>query len=96
MLKKNYNKLCHSLPRDYVKTVEELNHFMSGIPANYVHFLSLLPSIDAINEEILGQIMGIIKEDRDALEFCDILQYLCDDSSSKQYIATLKQGTLCT
>jgi len=96
MLKKNYNKLCHSLPHDYVKTVEELNHFISGIPANYVHCLSLLPSIDAINEEILGQIMGIIKEDRDVLEFCDILQYLCDDSSSKQYIATLKQGTLCT
>ena len=65
---------------------------MSFVPDDYVDRLKALPSIELINEMITGQNMQGIREDSDALLFCDAMDNYSDNVTSKQFIASLRNG----
>ena len=94
ILKKNYEKLCKCLPHDYVKTVDQLKQFISGIPDDYLNQLRVLQSTEQINIAIVGTIMNIMNTDDDVFGFCDIMEKLCDETTSKNYIKALRNGKL--
>ena len=92
VLKKNYARLYYCLPDDYVKTVDKMRQFISGAPENYLDNLRTLPTTELINEAITGQVMRAVREDKDALWFCDVMERFCDSITSKQYIESTRNG----
>jgi len=44
------------------------------------------------NEAVTGKLMHRIKEDSDALNFCNAMDNLSDDVASKEFIATVRNG----
>ena len=92
VLKKNYTKLCHCLPQDYMKTFSKINKLL-GPSDDLLNPLTVLPTADLINEAIIGTIMVMsVRSDRDALQFCDILEKLVDTQSSLIHIRSVRNG----
>jgi len=77
-----------------VKTVDQLKQFISGIPDDYVNQLRVLQSTEQINIAIVGTIMNIMSTDDDVFGFCDIMEKLYDETTSKNYIKALRNGKL--
>lgn len=95
LLKKNYSRLWQCLSPDHVKTVERMRQLLPGVPEDFLQFLNTFPTIDIINEVIMGKIISGIRDDPSVLRFLDIVDYLTepDDITSKLYIASLRNGT---
>jgi len=53
-------------------------------------FKTLSPEL--FNEAVTGQLIHRIKEDSDALNFCNDMDNLSDDVASKEFIATVRNG----
>ena len=88
---KNYKILCHCLPQNYKKTFNKLK--LMGIHEDDLNQFTILPTADHINDAILGSLMVFrIKSDVQALKFCDDMDKLVDNKSSKAHIETLKKG----
>ncbi|XP_065894140.1 uncharacterized protein [Dysidea avara] len=94
VLKKNYTRLCHCLPQDYVKTVDKLKQLIPGLPADDLNQLRTLPSIELINQTIMGIVLCIIVADDDVFVFCDTVENLCDESTSKNFIEAFRNELL--
>ena len=94
VLKKNYARLCHCLPQDYVKTVHKLKQLIPEVSADYLAWLRTLPSTDLINEAIIGNVMCAIRADYGVFEFCDVIENLCDEVTSRNLIGALRNGKL--
>jgi len=94
VLKRNYARLCNSLPQDYMKTVDKLKQLMPGLPADYLDRLRTYPSTELINEAIISNAMCAIKADGDVFEFCSLMEKLCDDITSSNFIKALRNGKL--
>ena len=54
--------------------------------------LSNFPTVGLINEALIGSLISAIKSDGGALEFCDIMESLVDNASSKMDIEVLRNG----
>ena len=95
VLKKNYTTLCHCLPQDYMMTLNKLKQLIT-IPDDDQMMSKLinLPTVDLINETIIGLLMTTIKSDMDALQICDVMENIVDSKSSKAHIETLRNGNL--
>ncbi|XP_065894137.1 uncharacterized protein [Dysidea avara] len=94
VLKKNYARLCHCLPQDYVKTVHKLKQLIPEVSADYLAWLRTLPSTDLINEAIIGNVMCAIRADYGVFEFCDVIENLCDEVTSRNLIGALRNEFL--
>ena len=92
LLKENYAKLYQCLPEDYVKTVAKLKQMIPRLPDNFVDQLKKLRTTKLINEAILGNVMIAIRADEDAFLFCDIMENLCNDFTSRNFIQSLRNG----
>ena len=92
VLKKNYTRLCHCLPQDYVKTVDKLRQMIPGLPADYLDQLGKYPSTEEINEVLLGNIICPLSEDDHVFEFCETMENLCDDITSMNFIGDIRNG----
>ena len=91
VLKKNYTKLCHCLPQNYMKTINKLR--LLGFREDALSKLTHLPITDLINEVIVGFLMvATIKSDVKALQFCDLMDNLVDSKSSQTHIEILRNG----
>ena len=90
VLKKNYIRLCHCLPQDYMRTISKLQR----LPQTCIDLSNLtdLPTVDLINEKLVGFLMTVIQSDMDALQFCDIMENLVDCNSSTTDIEILRNG----
>ncbi|XP_065894247.1 uncharacterized protein [Dysidea avara] len=94
VLKKNYTRLCHCLPQDYVKTVDKLRQMIPGLPADYLDQLGKYPSTEEINEVLLGNIICPLSEDDHVFEFCETMENLCDDITSMNFIGDIRNEFL--
>ena len=92
LLKKNYTRLCHCLPKDYKITIDKLKQFMHGSFSDYMAELKILPSNELINEAIVGDLISNVTKDQGMSVFCDIMKMLCHDDSSRNFIDTLRNG----
>ena len=94
VLKKHYMRLGQCLPQDSTRTINKiksLNQFLRA-PDRLLTSLINLPTVDLINEAIVGLLMLTgIQSDIDALQFCDIMENLVD---SKTDIEILRNGKL--
>ena len=54
--------------------------------------LSHFPSVDLINEAIIGSIITTLQSDNAALEFCDTMESLVDNASSRMVVELLRNG----
>lgn len=95
VLRKNYRKLFECLPEDYASTLNKMGK-IGKVPADSLKCLARLPSIKAINECIMSQLLYVImKHDADALQLCDTMKELVGDSTpALQFIETLRQGSV--
>ena len=94
VLKKNYIRLCHCLPQDYMMTLNKLKQLVR-LPDDVLSELTNLPTVNDINEAITGLVMtAIIKSHMDALQFCDVMENIADSKSSKACIEILRNGNL--
>ena len=91
VLKKNYTRLCHCLPQDYMKTLNKLKQIMR-LSDDVLSNLSEQPTADLINENIIGFLMVAIKSDMEALQLCDIMENIVDGELSTTYIEILRNG----
>ena len=92
VLKKNYTRLCHCLPQDYMMTLNKLKQLLR-LPDDVISELTNLPTVNDINEAIISLLMtAIIKSDMDALQFCDVMENIVDSKSSKAHIEILING----
>ena len=62
------------------------------LPDNAQSQLANLPTVNTINEAIIGLLMAAIKSDMGALQFCDAMESIVDSKSSKEHITTLRNG----
>ena len=62
---------------------------------NFLRKLISLPTVNAINEAITGLLMTAIKSDMGALQFCDIMENIVDNKSSKTQVELLRNGNSC-
>ena len=91
MLKRNYTRLCHCLPQDYMKTINKLKELLS--PSDeYVQKLIDIAAANFFNETVVGMLMTTIKTDAYALNFCDMMEKLCDNESSRMHIEMFRKG----
>ena len=93
ILKKNYTRLCHCLPKDYKKTVNIIRE-VQRLPDDALNYVTNLPSVDLINEAIIVTLIIGINADVGSLQFCDIMETLADSEHSKTAIRALRNGNL--
>jgi len=74
-----------------VKTVDKLKQLKLG-PVNFLDQLRVLPSTEIINVTIMSCVLSTIKEDGDVFVFCDVMERLCDEFTSKSLIVALRNG----
>ena len=91
MLKRNYTRLCHCLPQDYMKTINKLKEILSP-PDEYVQKWIDIAVANLFNETVVGMLMATIETDAYALNFCDIMETLCDNESSRMHIEMFRKG----
>ena len=90
VLKKNYTRLNHCLPQDYMKNINKIKPLLKS---EFLSNLTNLPTAELINEKIIVLlIITIIKADIDALRFCDIMENLVDSESSTRDVEILRNG----
>ena len=65
------------------------------LPDNFLSNLTDLPTADLINQNIVASIVISIKSDVDALLFCDIMEKIVDNKSSKAHVELLRNGNSC-
>ena len=91
VLKRNYTRLCHCLPQDYMKTINKLKELLS--PSDeYVQKLIDIAAANFFNETVVGMLMTTIKTDAYALNFCDMMEKLCYNESSRMHIEMFRKG----
>ena len=95
MLKRNYTRLCHCLPQDYMKTINKLKEILSP-PDEYVQKWIDIAAANLFNETVVGMLMATIETDAYALNFCDIMETLCDNESSRTHIEMFRKGNFIT
>jgi len=93
VLKKNYTRLCHCLPKDYKKTINIIRE-IQRLPDDALNDVTNLPTVDLINEAIIVTLIISIRADLGSLSFCDIMEILVDSEHSKTAIRTLRNGNL--
>ena len=94
LLKKNYARLCHCLPQDYMMTLLKLKQLLR-VSDDILNKFSNLKIVDVINVTIITFLMlAIIKSDMDALQFCNFMDNIVDSKSSKAHIEILRNGNL--
>ena len=91
VLKKNFVELCRCLPKDHVETIKRLKRRVR-VGDRLKHDLDLLPSIDERNGMILAIMLGPLHSDVQVLTFCDVLEDVVDNSTSKKFIHKLRSG----
>ena len=62
------------------------------LPDDILSELTNLPTVNDINEAIIGILMTFIKSDMNALQFCDVMENIVDSKSSKAHIEILRNG----
>ena len=62
------------------------------MPDDILCALTNLPSVDLINEGIIGSVITEMQSDRDALQFCDVMEVLVDCEPSRLIIKALRKG----
>ena len=88
VLKKNYTRLCHCLPQNYMKTISKLK--LDSVLSKFPKFLL---TAGFVNDRIVQSLMvTIIKSDVQALKFCDRMDTIVDSESSKRYVEILRIG----
>ena len=92
VLKSYYSKLSGCLPQNYVNTVDKLKQMIPGMQDDFLDLMRMCPSTEAVNEQIIYFVMGIIREDDHVFEFCDIMENLCKDVFSRNLIEALRNG----
>lgn len=89
LMKLNYTRLCDSLPQDYMRTIQLLMQYLET-PEEIMRQLTMMPSLELVNENIVGNLMLIIlKTDRDILKFCDIIEEVLT-TKGKEFIRALR------
>lgn len=91
ILKKNYARLCQCLPPNYERTVEKLKQLMPNTPEDFNEQMKIYTETEVINEVIMSHMIFAIRTDDGVLEFCDVVDKLCDNAS-KQIIEALRYG----
>ena len=94
ILKENFTRLCQCLPQDYMETVDKLKQPLPGVPVHYLDWLREFLSTELNNEAIIGNVMCGIEADDDVFVFCDFMEKLCDEVTSKNIIEILRNGKL--
>ena len=90
LMKLNYTRLCDSLPQDYMRTIQLLMQYLET-PEEVMRQLTMMPSLELVNENIVGNLMLIIlKTDRDILKFCDIIEEVLSTTKEKEFIRALR------
>ena len=90
ILQKHYTRLAQCLPQDCGKTINKARKL--GVPADFLDKFIKILSPELFNEAVTGKLMHRIKEDNDALNFCNAMDNLSDDVASKKFIATVRNG----
>jgi len=84
--------LCNCLPKDHVVTVARLKQ-QGLVVGTLQQDLDRLSSVDARNEMILAILIGILPGDVQVLRFCDVMEDLAHNDTSKEFIHNLRSGT---
>ena len=74
-----------------MNTVTKMKNLMT-LPDGIINYFNELPTINLINEKIIGFLMSRIKSDVDAVEFCDIVEKLVNSKSSTADIEVFRNG----
>ena len=90
ILKRYYAQLCHCLPQNYLKTIDNLKQLYPGAD-DRLDLLETLPSIKLINETIVGIVLVSVMENANVFVFCDVMEKLCKEVS-KNLIEALRNG----
>ena len=91
VLKENYTRLCQSLPKDYMKTINKMTQLIK-IPDYALSSLTNSPTVDYANERIILFMLKAIHSEVDALQFCDVIEMLVDNESSQTFVEVLRNG----
>ena len=61
------------------------------LPEEAMHQLTMMPSIELVNENIVGNLMlRMLQSDRDILKFCDIIEEVLNTVKGKKFIRSLR------
>ncbi|XP_065904723.1 uncharacterized protein [Dysidea avara] len=93
VLKKNFIGLCRCLPKDHVVSVTRLKQ-RGLVVGTLQRDLDHLPSTDERNEMILAILIGILQADIQVLRFCDTLEDVVDNETSKKFIHNLRSEVI--
>ena len=91
VLKKKFTKLCDCLPQDCMKTIDGIKE-LNLVSHDAVQHLRNINDRATINGWIMSVLIAYIKTDVDVLTFCDRMEQLVDNTTSKSFIDTLKRG----
>jgi len=91
VLRQNFEGLCNCLPQDHLVTVTRLRQ-QGLVVGTLQQDLDRLSSTDARNEMIIAILIGIIPGEVQVLKFCDCLEDLTDNDTSKEFIHNLRSG----
>ena len=92
LLRLNYTGLCDCLPQDYLRTVQVMMKYLP-MPDAIMHHLTMLPSMELVNENIVGNAMVVmLKSDKDILKFFKMMKEVVNTTKGREFIETLQNG----
>jgi len=74
-----------------MKTINKIKQQLR-VPNDILNKLTNLPTVDLINERIIGFLITMIKSNIATLQFCDFMEILVDCEHSKGVIEMLRNG----
>ena len=89
ILQSHYSVLVRSMPDDYMNTVSQLEHYLSGD-----HVGTILESKDpaTANQRILDCLIELINTEESLLDFCDRLNSITNTPALSAVIEDIKKG----
>ena len=92
VLKKNYARLWHCLPQDYIKTIDILKQQLGNRANILTQAATNLPTADLINQTIVGVLITGVTSDIASMQLCDTMENLVDDEYLRRDIEVIRNG----
>ena len=74
-----------------MKTINKLKQLLNPSDEHVQKWIDIAAA-NLFNETVVGMLMATINTDSYALNFCDMMEKLCDSDSSRMYIEMLRKG----
>ena len=92
LLKRHYQELCNSLPKDVTKTKAKLLQNGCMLPTCAIEKITPIINPEIVNQKIVNFLIIHCKDDNEIINFCDLFEKLVENPFLIHNVEMLRNG----